>query len=82
MLMLILGGAGTLYGALAGAVIFRVLQNYLSSMTPQYWEIWIGLVLVILIMIGRERLDSASLKIGRRIKQNFNIQKLSFKERA
>jgi len=25
-------------------------------MTPQYWTFWIGLVLVLLMLVGRERL--------------------------
>ena len=56
MLMVIIGGAGTLYGALGGAVVFRVMQNWLSGITPQYWEFWIGFLLVVLVMVGHERL--------------------------
>jgi len=56
MLVLVIGGVGYLYGGLIGAVIFKVLQDVLSSLTPQYWQFWIGLILVLLVLAGRERL--------------------------
>ena len=56
MLMLVIGGAGWLYGGIAGAVVFKILQDVLSSITQQYWMFWLGLFLVILVMVGRERL--------------------------
>jgi branched-chain amino acid transport system permease protein len=55
LLVLIIGGAGYLYGGLVGAVIFKVLQDWLAHLTPQYWQFWIGLLLVLLVVIGRER---------------------------
>ncbi len=56
LLAVVLGGAGTLYGAVIGAILFRVAQDVLSNLTPQYWEFWIGLVLVIVVLVGRERI--------------------------
>lgn len=55
MLMLVIGGVGWLYGGVAGAVVFKLLQDSLSSITPDYWMFWIGLLLVILVLVGRER---------------------------
>lgn len=56
MLVLVIGGVGYLYGGLIGAVFFKVLQDILSAWTPQYWQFWIGLILVVLVLAGRERL--------------------------
>jgi branched-chain amino acid transport system permease protein len=56
MLMLVIGGAGWLYGGIAGAIAFKLMQDGLSAATPQYWTFWIGLILVILVLVGRERL--------------------------
>lgn len=56
MLVLVIGGTGYLYGGLIGAVLFRILQEVFSSITPQYWQFWIGLVLVVIVLIGRQRL--------------------------
>ena len=56
LLMLVIGGVGWLYGGIAGAVVFKLLQDALSSVTPQYWMFWIGLILVLLVLVGRDRL--------------------------
>jgi branched-chain amino acid transport system permease protein len=57
LLILIIGGTGYLYGGLIGAVIFKLMQDWISSLTPQYWQFWIGLVLVIIVLVGRERVN-------------------------
>jgi branched-chain amino acid transport system permease protein len=56
LLVLVIGGTGYLYGGLVGAVVFKLLQELFSSLTPQYWQFWIGLVLVAIVLVGRERL--------------------------
>ncbi len=56
MLMLIIGGAGYLYGGVIGAGVFIFLRDVISAATPEYWEFWIGALLVILVMVGRERI--------------------------
>lgn len=58
LLVLVLGGVGYLYGGLIGAVIFKLLQDILSNLTPQYWMFWVGLILVIVVLVGRERLGN------------------------
>jgi branched-chain amino acid transport system permease protein len=55
MLVLIIGGTGYLYGGLIGAVIFKIMQDTLATLTPQYWQFWIGLVLVVIVLVGRDR---------------------------
>jgi branched-chain amino acid transport system permease protein len=55
-LLLVIGGIGWLYGGVTGAIVFKIMQDWLSSITPQYWTFWIGLFLVVLVMVGRERL--------------------------
>jgi branched-chain amino acid transport system permease protein len=61
MLMLVIGGVGWLYGGVVGAIVFKLLQDQLSAVTPQYWMFWIGLLLVLLVLVGRERLLRPSL---------------------
>jgi len=58
LLMLIIGGAGYLYGGLIGAVLFKLMQDWLASVTPQYWQFWIGLLLVLIVLVGRDRISS------------------------
>jgi branched-chain amino acid transport system permease protein len=61
MLMLVIGGTGYLYGGLVGAAVFKLLQVVFSTITPQYWGFWIGLVLVIIVLVGRQRIHAAAL---------------------
>jgi branched-chain amino acid transport system permease protein len=57
LLVLIIGGTGYLYGGLIGAVIYKFLQDWIASLTPQYWQFWIGFVLIVIVLIGRERIE-------------------------
>ena len=56
LLVLIIGGTGYLYGGLIGAVVFKLMQDWLANLTPQYWQFWIGLVLVVIVLVGRDRM--------------------------
>lgn len=56
MLILIVGGTGWLYGGIAGAIVFKIMYDVLASITPQYWTFWLGLFLVVLVQVGRDRL--------------------------
>jgi branched-chain amino acid transport system permease protein len=56
LMVLTIGGTGYLYGGVFGAVLFTLVKDWLSVVTPQYWMFWIGLILVVLVLIGRERL--------------------------
>lgn len=56
LLMLVIGGTGWLWGGIIGAVVFKTLHSLISAWTPQYWTFWLGLFLVLLMLIGRERL--------------------------
>ena len=56
LLVLVIGGTGYLYGGIFGAIAFKVLHDLVSAWTPQYWTFWLGLFLVILVMVGRDRL--------------------------
>ncbi len=56
MLILVIGGVGWLYGGVTGAIVFKLMQDFVSGITPQYWTFWIGFFLVVLVSVGRERL--------------------------
>jgi branched-chain amino acid transport system permease protein len=51
LVMLVLGGAGRLYGGLVGAAIFMVARDQFSGIAPQYWYFWIGVLLVTVVMV-------------------------------
>jgi branched-chain amino acid transport system permease protein len=50
LVILILGGAGRLYGGIIGAIIYMVARDQFSGINPQYWYFWIGLLLVVVVM--------------------------------
>jgi branched-chain amino acid transport system permease protein len=51
LVMLVLGGAGRLYGGLLGAVIYMVARDQFSGLNPQYWYFWIGLLLIAVVSL-------------------------------
>jgi branched-chain amino acid transport system permease protein len=51
--MVVLGGTGRLYGAIIGAAVFMVVQDYLSGINPVYWQFWLGLLLVAMVLFAR-----------------------------
>ncbi len=55
LLVLVIGGTGYLYGGIFGAIVFQLLHDLVSAWTPQYWNFWLGLFLVVLVLAGRER---------------------------
>jgi branched-chain amino acid transport system permease protein len=50
LVILILGGAGRLYGGIVGAIIYMVARDQFSGFNPQYWYFWIGLMMVIVVL--------------------------------
>jgi branched-chain amino acid transport system permease protein len=60
MMMVILGGMGTLCGPVAGAAVYLVLENVLSGLTS-HWQAILGPVLVVIVLfrkggiLGRSR---------------------------
>jgi branched-chain amino acid transport system permease protein len=71
LLILIIGGTGYLYGGLIGALIYRFLQDYLSDLTARYWQFWIGLLLVAIVIVGRERIGGWTRSVQRFIASLF-----------
>lgn len=53
LIVLVLGGTGRLYGALVGAIVFMVAQDQIANINPVYWQFWVGLLLVVIVMVGQ-----------------------------
>jgi branched-chain amino acid transport system permease protein len=49
LLMVILGGAGTPYGPIAGAFVLVSMEEILSSLT-NHWQLWLGAAIVLLVL--------------------------------
>ncbi|WP_447553372.1 branched-chain amino acid ABC transporter permease [Vreelandella sp. EE22] len=52
MVIVILGGVGRLYGPLAGAVLFVMMETLLGGVT-QYWQFFLGLVLLGVVLFAQ-----------------------------
>jgi branched-chain amino acid transport system permease protein len=48
-------------------LIYRLLQDYLSDLTARYWQFWIGLLLVTIVLVGRERIGGGISLVERQI---------------
>ncbi|MDB5899091.1 MAG: branched-chain amino acid transporter permease [Ramlibacter sp.] len=54
LVMLVLGGAGSLYGAIAGTAIFMTVHHVAAQINPYHWLFIIGGMLVFLVLVPRE----------------------------
>lgn len=54
LLILVLGGSGSLYGALIGTIVFMSAHHFLSELNPQYWQFWLGALLVVIVLFARD----------------------------
>jgi branched-chain amino acid transport system permease protein len=55
MVMVLLGGLGTLFGPILGAVIFLVLEEVLAMYT-EHWMVYLGPVLVFVVVFAKKGL--------------------------
>ncbi len=55
LVMLVLGGAGNLYGAIAGTAVFMFVHHVASSINPYHWLFIIGGMLVFVVLAPRDR---------------------------
>jgi branched-chain amino acid transport system permease protein len=53
LIVLVLGGAGRLYGAFIGAPIYFAAQDILAKGDPVYWLFWLGLILIVVATFAR-----------------------------
>ncbi|MBL8765600.1 MAG: branched-chain amino acid ABC transporter permease, partial [Phycisphaerae bacterium] len=63
MVMVILGGVGTLWGGLLGALVLVLLQEGLAALTP-YFEFYTGWVLLAVVLFARGGLAGLLARIG------------------
>lgn len=49
IIMVILGGTGTIVGPAIGAAVFLLLKNVVSSHT-EYWLLWVGIIFILCVM--------------------------------
>ena len=52
LVMLVLGGAGHLWGALAGALIFQIFEHIVSAANPFHWMTLVGMLLILIVVFA------------------------------
>jgi branched-chain amino acid transport system permease protein len=52
LVMLVLGGAGQLWGALAGAVLFQIFEHIISASNPFHWLALVGVLLIVIVVFA------------------------------
>lgn len=52
MVMVILGGMGSLFGPVIGAIVYLLLEEFLSQVT-EYWALIMGPLLLLIVLFGR-----------------------------
>ncbi|MBY5367952.1 branched-chain amino acid ABC transporter permease [Rhizobium leguminosarum] len=70
LVMLVLGGTGSLFGALSGTVIFMLFEDYVSAANPFHWLTMVGALLIAVVLFTPKGLyGTAATFIGRRREQ-------------
>ncbi len=64
MVMVILGGMGSLFGPVIGAVVYLVLEEFLSQVT-EYWAMIMGPLLLLIVLFGRGGIDGLLGRLSR-----------------
>jgi len=74
MIMVILGGSGTVFGPAFGAALFLLLKNFISSYN-EYWAFWVGVIFIFCVMFLREGVWGLVMKhFGRLFSNKDNSQ--------
>ncbi|MBI0538168.1 branched-chain amino acid ABC transporter permease [Roseomonas sp. KE2513] len=68
MMMATLGGTGSIPGVVLGAVGFSYLKDALSAMSPKYWHLGIGLVLMLSVFVLRGGIAGGVSALLRRLR--------------
>jgi branched-chain amino acid transport system permease protein len=67
LIMLVLGGAGRLYGAVVGVVVFKLVQHVASAIDPFQWYFAIGAMLVAVVLFAPKGLLSLLERLWQRL---------------
>jgi len=66
LIILVLGGAGRLYGAFVGAVAYMALEHFLAKIYPTAWQLGLGLLLVGIALFARNGILGLGESLARR----------------
>ena len=66
LLMMILGGVGSIMGPIVGSVVFLLLEEWLSNITI-YWHLLFGLMLIAVVLFGKGGIHGFLLRKNGRV---------------
>lgn len=69
LVMLVLGGIGSLYGAFIGAPAYMLLKHFSSQWNPYYWMLIIGVLLIAVVLLGRGGLLGLAQAVARKLRR-------------
>lgn len=69
LVMLVLGGAGHLWGALAGTIIFMIFEHIVAAANPFHWMTLVGLLLILIVVFAPRGLIEPVLALFSRLKR-------------
>jgi branched-chain amino acid transport system permease protein len=62
--MLVIGGAGNLWGALFGAVALQVFEQVVSAANPFHWMTIVGVLLIAVVLFAPRGLTSLAASLA------------------
>lgn len=69
LVMLVLGGTGSLFGALSGTVIFMLFEDYVSAANPFHWLTMVGALLIAVVLFAPKGLYGTAAALLARHKE-------------
>lgn len=69
LVMLVLGGTGSLFGALSGTVVFMLFEDYVSAANPFHWLTMIGALLIAVVLFAPRGLYGTAVDLLNRRKE-------------
>jgi branched-chain amino acid transport system permease protein len=72
VVMVALGGRGSLIGAVVGALVIEVASAYLSSSLPFVWELIVGVAFVVVIIVLPGGLFGGLRELAARLRRRFS----------
>lgn len=73
MIMVFIGGLGTLFGPIIGSVVYIFLQNYISMMTDR-WSLIMGLLFIAIVLYDRGGILQLLQLLGKKITSKKTIK--------
>ena len=69
LVMLVLGGAGSLYGAVIGTVVFMLFEDTLSAANPFHWLTIVGALLIAVVLFAPKGLYGSAVALAAKLQR-------------